>query len=95
MSDSTPRLSYYLVEWYPTELSEEILDRTLARLHQSAESMSESGSSAKVLMTLAVPTDEVIFCVFMASSSEIVAQACDRAGLPAERVTAAMAASVA
>jgi hypothetical protein len=95
MSDPTPRLSCYLVEWYPAELSEQILDRTLARLLEGAESMSTNGSSAKVLMTLAVPTDEVIFCVFVASSEEIVAEACDRAGLPAERVTAAMAASVA
>ena len=71
MNDPASGLSCYLVEWYPAELSEEILDRTLARLHDGAEAMSANGSSAKVLMTLAVPTDEVIFCVFMASSSEI------------------------
>jgi hypothetical protein len=95
MSDPTPRLSCYLVEWYPAELSEEILDRTFARLHEGADAVSANGSSARVVMTLAVPADEVIFCVFIASSSDIVAQACDRAGLPAERVSAAMATSVA
>jgi uncharacterized protein DUF4242 len=95
MSDREPGLSCYLVEWYPAELSAEVLDRTLAQLHQGTESMSADGSSAKVLMTLAVPTDEVIFCVFLASSTEVVCQVCERAGLPAERVTAAMTASVA
>jgi hypothetical protein len=55
MSSPSPRLSCYLVEWYPAESSEEILDRTVARLHECAEAMSANGSSAKVLMTLAVP----------------------------------------
>jgi hypothetical protein len=41
-------------------------------------------------MTLSVPTDDVIFCLFAASSLEVVVQACNRAGIPAERVTAAM-----
>jgi hypothetical protein len=95
MSDAPGHPSCYLVEWYPDELSEEILDRTLARLLEGAEALSTNGSSARVLMTLAVPTDEVIFCIFLASSREIVAQACERAGLPAERVSAAMAAPVA
>jgi hypothetical protein len=94
MSDPASRLCCYLVEWYLAELSEEVLDRTLARVLEGAESLSTNGLSARVLMTLAVPTDEVIFCVFVASSKEVVAQACDRAGLPAERVTAAMAVPV-
>jgi len=91
-SDREPGLSCYLVEWYPTEPSAEVLDRTMARLRQGTESTTADGSSARVLMTLAVPTDEVIFCVFLASSSDAVAEVCERAGFPAERVTAAMAA---
>lgn len=91
MSDMAPRLSCYLVEWYRAELSEETIERTLAQLSRGVESMSTNGTSAKVLMTLSVPTDGVIFCVFAAPSSEAVAEACDRAGLPAERVTAAVA----
>ena len=91
-SDRERGLSCYLVEWYPTEPSAEALDRTVARLRHGAASTSADGSSPRVLMTLAVPTDEVIFCVFLASSSDAVAEVCERAGFPAERVTAAMAA---
>ena len=87
----TPHLSCYLVEWYRAELSEQEIDRALAQLSHGAESMSANGTSPKVLMTVSVPTDDVIFCVFAAQSSDAVAEACDRAGMPAERVTAAVA----
>ena len=36
-----------------------------------------------------VPTDEVLFAVFTADSANIVSQTCDRAGIPAQRVTTA------
>lgn len=39
-------------------------------------------------MTLAVPTDEVVFGVFDAESAELVALTCQRAGHPAERLSA-------
>jgi hypothetical protein len=92
MSPTAVRLPCYLVEWYGAELAVEFIDDAFARLHECAASMSTDGSHAKVLLTFAVPTDEVIFCVFVASSAEAVGEACDRAGLPAERVTAAVAA---
>jgi hypothetical protein len=63
-----------------------------SRLDECAAAMSTDGSPTKVLLTFAVPTDEVIFCVFVASSAEAVGEACARAGLPAQRVTAAVAA---
>ena len=91
MSDIAPHLSCYLVEWYRAELSQETIDRTLAQLSRGVESMSTNGTSPKVLMTLSVPADGVIFCVFAAMSREVVTEVCDRAGLPAERVTAAVA----
>lgn len=43
----------------------------------------------QLLMTLAVPADEVMFSVFAAESAQTVFQACQRAGFPAERLTAA------
>ena len=93
MSDMAPHLSCYLVEWYRAELSEETIALTLAQLSRGVEST--NGTPAKVLMTLWVPTDDVIFCVFAAKSSDVVAELCDRAGLPAERLTAAVATSFA
>jgi hypothetical protein len=52
--------------------------------------MSAEGSAVRLLMTLSVPTDEVIFCVFAAASAQIVAAACQRGGIPAKRLTAAV-----
>ena len=45
------------------------------------------GLDVQLLMTLAVPTDEVIFGVFAAGSAQTVCEVCRRAGFPAERLT--------
>ena len=79
----------YLVEWYHSALTEEPLDDTAARLNECAVLMSAQGSPVRLLNLLAVPTDEVLFAVFTAGSASIVAQTCDRAGLPAQRVSTA------
>lgn len=88
MEIAVPRLPCYLVEWYRPEVTEAV-DETVAKIDESAASMSAEGSSVQLLMTFAVPTDEVVFCVFAAESEQIVAQTCLRAGFPAERLTAA------
>lgn len=79
----------YLVEWYRPAVTEEPLDETAARLNQCAVSMSEPGSPVHLLTMLAVPSDEVLFGVFTAASSTVVTQTCERAGIPAQRVTTA------
>jgi hypothetical protein len=90
MSAPVSRLPCYLVEWYRPDLTEEQLDDTAATLEECAASMSAEGSPVQLLMTLSVPTDEVIFGVFAAGSALIVAQACERGGIPAQRLTAAV-----
>ena len=52
------------------------------------------GSPVRLLMTLAVPDDEVVFRVFAAGSAQAVSEACRRAGVPAERLTNAMDARI-
>jgi hypothetical protein len=79
----------YLVEWYHSAITEEPLDDTVARLKDSAVSMSAHGSPVRLLNMLAVPTDEVLFAVFTADSASVVAETCDQAGIPAQRVTTA------
>ena len=44
---------------------------------------------------LAVPTDEVVFGVFAAGTADVVAQTCRQAGVPAQRLTAAIDARIA
>ncbi|PEG42278.1 hypothetical protein CQY20_02385 [Mycolicibacterium agri] len=78
----------YLVEWYHS-VTDEPLDDTAARLKDSAVSMSAQGSRVQLLNLLSVPTDEVLFAVFTADSASTVAQTCDRAGFPPQRVSTA------
>ncbi len=79
----------YLVEWYRSSVTAESLGETAARLNQCAESVSTVGPPVRLLIMLAVPSDEVLFGVFTAGSTTAVTQTCDRAGLPAQRVTTA------
>jgi len=51
--------------------------------------MSAQGSPVRLLNLLAVPTDEVLFAVFTADSANAVAETCDQAGIPAQRVSTA------
>ncbi len=38
-------------------------------------------------MTLAAPTDEVLYSLFTADSADSVSRVCQRAGWPADRIT--------
>jgi hypothetical protein len=79
----------YLVEWYRPGLTAEPFDKIAVKLAECAASMSAEGSPVQLLLTLAVPTDEFGFGVFAARSANIVVQTCQRAGIPAQRVTPA------
>lgn len=86
-------MACYLVEWYRAELSEDAIDTAFAQLTAGTELPSANGASATVVMTVTVPTDDVVFCVVKANSPEVVTQACERAGIPAERISAAIVAA--
>lgn len=79
----------YLVEWYRSSATAESLEETAARLNECAASVSALGPPVHLLSMVAVPGDEVLFGVFTAGSASAVAQTCDRAGIPAQRVTTA------
>jgi hypothetical protein len=84
-------LPYYLVEWYRAGLDKEQLDSIAAEVDQSSASVRAEGSPVRRVLTLAIPTDDVVFGVFAASSADIVDLVCRRAGMPASRLTAALA----
>jgi hypothetical protein len=84
----------YLVEWYRREFIAASLEGSAAKLAEGVASMCAEGSPVQLVTMLAVPTDEVIFAVFAAGSQDIVAAACRRAGLPADRLSAAAFAAV-
>lgn len=79
----------YLAEWYLPAIVAAALEPTAATLDHAAAAITALGSPVRLLSVLAVPSDEVLFGIFAAASEQVVAQTCDRAGMPAQRLTAA------
>jgi hypothetical protein len=94
MSIEAPRMPCYIVEWYRPELTAAQLDHAAALLDECAATIRGEGSPVRLLMTLAVPADEVVFGIFAAGSADSVSEACQRAGLPVERLTDAVDARI-
>jgi hypothetical protein len=86
--DSVPEVGYYLAEWYLQELTEPSVDDVVAKLDAAAVSVSAEGTPVRLVVTLAVPTDEVLYGVFGAQSPDIVTTTCQRAGVPHQRLSA-------
>jgi hypothetical protein len=94
MSIPQPGLACYLLEWYRPDPTPDELDRIAAALAESAATLCAEGSPVQLLLTLAVPADDVVFAVAAARSAQDVAQACRRAGIPAQRLTATLDARI-
>ena len=90
MSTEVQSSPCYLVEWYRPGLSGDQLDRATASIETCAASVSAGGSRVHLLAIIAVPADEVVFGVFAAASESDVAETCRKAGMAAQRVTAAL-----
>jgi hypothetical protein len=88
LMDSVPEVGYYLAEWYLPELTEQSVDDVVAKLDVAAVCVSDEGTPVRLVVTLAVPTDEVLYGVFGAHSPDIVTTTCQRAGVPHQRLSA-------
>lgn len=71
------------------ECAESDVDRVVELLHATTAGCGES-NSVRLVTTLAVPADEVVFALFEAPSAESVAVECERVGLPPVRVNVAL-----
>jgi hypothetical protein len=83
-------ISCYLVEWYRPELIDDQFSTALGALGECITTMNSEGTPVRVLHTVTVPGDQVVFGVIAASSEAVAAELCRRAGVPAERLTAAI-----
>ena len=81
------KMSHFLVEWYRPDAASDGFDDGVTRLVEFAASESAQEAHVHLLVTLAVPGDEVAFGVFDANSAGAVADVCGRAGIPAQRLT--------
>jgi hypothetical protein len=77
----------FLAEWYLADLAETTVDDVVARLDTAASMVTAEGAPIRLVVTLSVPTDEVLYGVFDASSAEAVVATCRRAGLPHQRLS--------
>ncbi|OBG28028.1 hypothetical protein [Mycobacterium sp. E3198] len=80
----------FLVEWYGPHAPAHWIGETARRLNDRAASASERGGRVRLLMAVAIPSDDYAFGVFAAPSAEIVAEICDDAGAHPERISAAV-----
>lgn len=87
MSAAVSTTTHYLVEWYRPNLTRQLIDDIVGDLDKSTHAMCAEGSPVRLLMTVAVPTDEVLYGVFAAESPELVRTACTRAGALPERIS--------
>jgi hypothetical protein len=94
VGSTAPPVACYLAEWYRPAVTQQPLDDTVAKLDAVAAMMRLEGSPVKLLVTLAVPTDEVVYGLFAACSPDSVFQACRRAGIPLERLSSDVAARI-
>lgn len=87
-------LRCYLVEWYRADLVSDTVDHFSAVLDDCAASISTGDGRVQLMTVLGVPADEVLFGVFVATSADLVASACRHAGIPAQRLSAAIGARI-
>lgn len=87
MTTAVPVANRFLVEWYRPNLTRELIDGVVAGLNKAIASMSAEGTRVWLVMTVAVPTDEVLYGVFAAESPDLVRAACERAGSVPERMS--------
>jgi hypothetical protein len=86
--DAVP--SRFLAEWYTPHLNGRAITDVAQCLQQSLATLPTRSHRPELLYALQVPQDAYAFGVFAADSAEIVAQICRLAGLPADRITAAV-----
>jgi hypothetical protein len=85
--DAVADMAYYLAEWYLPELTAESVDDVVAKLDAAAVLVCSEGTPVQLVVTLAVPTDEVLYGVFGAASSDVVSKTCLQAGVPHQRLS--------
>lgn len=78
------RTGCYLAECYRPAVSGSRLNEAVALLDAAALTIR---ADVRLLLALNAPSDEVLFGLFIAPSLDSVVQTCERAGLPADRVS--------
>ncbi len=84
----------YVVERYLPGLDQRRLVPLLGKLGRAAQELRAEGTLVRYLGSTIVPGDEACFCQFEGASEKAVAEANVRAGVPFDRIVAAVAVPV-
>jgi hypothetical protein len=87
MTSPDPMQRCFLAEWYLPALVNRDIDDVTTTLGGISAGLLDEGHPIQLLATLAASTDQVLYGVFAAESADTVAQACERAGWPADRIS--------
>jgi hypothetical protein len=82
--------SIYLVECFWPGVTREVVTAANARARERVAALRQAGSSLRFLGSLLIPSDEVVFFQFSATSSQEVVRASREAELPFDRVAASL-----
>jgi hypothetical protein len=80
----------YLVEWYTPQLQGRPITDVAHSLRRSLAALPTTAHPPELLYALEVPQEAYAFGVFTADSADAVAEVCQQAGIPADRVSAAV-----
>jgi hypothetical protein len=80
----------FLVERYWPGVDEPLLRAVLPELERIAATMRAEGQPVDHMSSIFMPTDQVVFTLISAPSERVVRELNDRAGLPMDRITAAI-----
>ena len=80
----------YLVEHYRPGLDVPQLTSAVAHVRQTVEELEHTGAAIHYVSSTIVPSDESFYCVIEAATEENVRGAYARAGVPFERMSAAI-----
>jgi hypothetical protein len=84
----------FVVERYLPGLDQERLVGLLGTLGRVTQDLRAEGTAVRYLGSTIVPGDEACFCQFDGASEAAVAEANERAGVPFDRIVAAVAVPV-
>jgi Nickel responsive protein SCO4226-like len=87
--DSRTRQAYF-VEHYRPGLDVSQLTSAIARVRETVVELEHTGESIHYVSSTIVPNDESFYCVIEAATEENVRGAYARAGVPFERISAAI-----
>jgi hypothetical protein len=95
MDAQDPLQRCFLAEWYQPAAVNRDIDQIAALLRETAERVQGEGHPIRLLATVAAPTDQVLYGLFVAESADIVTRVCLGTGWPADRITSDIRARIA